>query len=151
MLLPLHGNTCKACVRVGLEHQRHKRAASCGLLCTMPIGTPFARKGCDPLVGPIIAELEQVLMHQLDVAPLFARLPRLGQKPCRQTIRVRIQLAWTRRRLKLWLYRVLTKILFDGVARQTRTSGNLSYRHFATQCPASNDTQKSHVDHSMSP
>jgi hypothetical protein len=66
----------------GLEHQRHKCAAPSRLLCTVSISPPRACKGCDTLIGAIVAKLDQVLMHQLYVAPLFARLPRLCQKPC---------------------------------------------------------------------
>ena len=43
----------------------------------MPISAPRARKGCHPLVEPIVPELDQVLMHQFDAAQLFARLSRL--------------------------------------------------------------------------
>ena len=77
----------------GLEHQRHKGAAPSRLLCTMPICTPRARKGCHAPVGPIVTELHQISVHLLHGAPLFARLACLCQKPGRQPIRIRIQLA----------------------------------------------------------
>ena len=134
-----------------LEHQRHKCPAPGRLFCAMPISPPCKRKGGDALIGPIIAKLNQIFVHQLNFAPLLARFTPLRQKPRRQPIRIRVQLAWPRRRLKPWLYRVLAWILFDGVARQPSAPRNLSYRHFVTQCTASNNTQKSHVYHSMSP
>ena len=55
-----------------------------------------------------------------------------------------------RRRLELRFYSIFTQILFDGGARQTGMSGNLSYWHFVTQYPASHNTQKSRIDHSKS-
>ena len=134
-----------------LEHQRHKCPAPGRLFCAMPISPPCTGKSGHTLIGSIIPELDQVLMHQLNVAPLFPRFTRLRQKPCRQPIRVRIQFAWPRWRLERRFGRAFTQVLPDGVARQTRAPRNLSYRHFVTQCPASNDTQKSHVDHSKSP
>lgn len=133
-----------------LEDQRHKRPVPRRLLSTMPISAPRARKCCDPLVRSIVSKLDQIFVHSLNTAPLLTRLTRLGQKPRRQPISIRVQLAWPRRCLERRFGRAFTQVLPDGVARQTSASRNLSYRHFVTQCPASYDTQKSHFDHSMS-
>ena len=134
-----------------LKDQRHKRSTTGCLLSAMSIVTPCPGKSRHTLIGAIISQLHKISVHLLHGSSFFARFACLGQKPRRQTIRIGIQLARSRRCLELRLHRAFAQILLDCVPRQTRPPGNLAYRHFITQCPASNDTQKSHVDHSQSP
>lgn len=42
---------------IGFEHQKHLGAASRRLLGRVPICAPSTPKGCDTLVGPIVAQL----------------------------------------------------------------------------------------------
>ena len=102
----------------GLEHQRYKRAAPCCLLVHDADQPATRAQRLRHAHRTHRSQAYQVLIHQLNVAPLFARLPRLRQKPRRQPIRVRIQLARTRGVLNLGSTASSREILLDGVARQ---------------------------------
>lgn len=102
----------------GLEHQWHIRAAPSRLFRPVPVGTPSPRKGRHASVGAVIAELDQIGVHLLHGAAFLARLARLHQQPGGQTIRIRVKLARSCRRLELRLNRTLAQIISDGVARQ---------------------------------
>ncbi len=54
-------------------------------------------------------------------------------------------------RCKVRFDRAFAQVLPDSVAGQARSPRYLADWHFVTQCPASSNTQKSHVDHSISP
>ncbi len=135
----------------GLKHQRNVGAASRRLRSPMPVRAPRAGKSRHASVGTIIAKLHQISMHLLQSSAFLARLACLHKQPGGQTIRIRVQLARTCWRFELRLSRAFAKVLSDGVARQASAPGNLADWHLVTQCPASDDTQKSHVDHSISP
>lgn len=134
-----------------LEHQRHKGAAPGRLLRPMPIGTPRTGKGRDTSIGAVIPKLHQISVHLCHGPTLFAGLARLRQQPGGQPIRIRVQLARPLWRLELRLHRAFAQVLSDGVAGQARSPRYLADWHFVTQCPASDNTQKSHVNHSISP
>src|SRR5690606_31183348 len=112
----------------GPEGQRNKGATTRGLLVALPIATPVARKGRNPVVGPAEAKRHQLRMHLLQRPPLLARLPGLGLQPARQLLGKGIKLARPLRRRKMWLDRLCVQILLDRIPRQPRAARNLPAR-----------------------
>jgi len=75
------------------EGQWNEYAAPRGLLFTLPIRPPIARKSRDPTVGAGKAEGHQIGMKLLQRPALLARLPGLSLQPARQLVRKRVKLA----------------------------------------------------------
>ena len=66
---------------IGFEHQKHLGAASRRLLGRVPICAPSTPKRLRHARRTDRSPAYQIFMQQLNVAQVFARLPRLGQKP----------------------------------------------------------------------
>ena len=90
-------------------------------------------------------------MQLLHGPPLLARLPGFGLEPTRQLLGKGVNLALTFRRREIWLDRVRRQMLGHGIARHARQPCNLADRQLLPQVHASDDVQKSHVDHSVAP
>ena len=108
--------------------QRNEGATSCRLHLPVQVCLPFPCKGRNTVVGPVIAEADQVSMQLLHRALLLAGLLRLRPQPRGEPIRKRIELAWPLRKLELWLNAVEAQVFADGVPGQARPSGDLADR-----------------------
>jgi len=133
------------------EGKRHEGAASRRLARALPIGPPVPGKGGDPVVGTGEAERHQIGVELLQRPPLLARLRGLRLQPARQLLGKGVKLARPFRRGELRLDRARLQILPDRVPRQPAAPRNLTDRQLLPQRHASDDGQKSHVDHSVVP
>lgn len=95
----LTGQNRKILAPVELERisrrERHwaKRPTSRCLLLMLLIYLPFTGKRCDPIVGPNIAQLNQILMQLLRFWQLLARPPSLIFLPSRKFANKKIKFA----------------------------------------------------------
>ena len=65
----------------GSKNQRHERAATTGLLLALALGLPGPHKGCNALIGTVIAQHDKVGMHLLGCTLALARLACLNPQP----------------------------------------------------------------------
>ena len=125
----------------GGERQRNKGAAAGGpggLMLHLP---PVPGKGGDPVVGTRVAKRHQVGVDLPQVAALLAPLAGLGLEPGRQLVDQAIKLA---RALPIGVVGVgdpVAQVFANGVAGQTRASGDLPDCHYISQAPPPDYTQ----------
>ena len=112
----------------GLKGQRNKRPASAGVLLAALFRLPVARKSRDTAVGAGKAESNKIDMELFQRPLLLAGLASLHFEHTRQLIGKGRKLAGTRRRPELRLNYGAAQIFADRVARQFRSTGNLSDR-----------------------
>ena len=134
-----------------IKMQRHKGPAPCRLLFALAICLPPSRKSRHPGIRTGEAKRHKIGMQLLHCAPLLARLPGFGLQPACKLLGKGIKLAVPLRRRKFWLDGVRRQMLGHGIPRHARQPRNLADRQLLSQMHASDDVQKSHVDHSVAP